>query len=382
MNTVRKYWLDNMLKIVTPVLDALSRDCLKKEMPVECYPGVTDRENYTYLEAFGRVVTGIAPWLAGKPVSDVEEQLRRKYAELVRQCIRVAVDPESNDRMNFADGDQPIVDAAFLAEGILRAPGELWEPLDPETKARLLDAMRQTRSRRPYKCNWLLFSAMIECLLHHAGAPDWDPMRIDYALLKHAEWYKGDGWYGDGDNFHLDYYNSFVIQPMLLEVLTEMEGEMDDWKDFAETAWKRAAHYASHLEQLISPEGSYPLFGRSLTYRFGAFHALSMAAWCHNLEESVSPAQVRCALTAVMQNILAFEDMFDENGWLQIGVCGHQPGMGERYISTGSLYLCSTVFLPLGLDENDPFWRAPDADWTMKKLWKGQNLTCGHALDC
>ena len=55
--------------------------------------------------------------------------------------------------------------------------------------------------------------------------------------------------------------------------------------------------------------------------------------------------------------------------------------MGERYISTGSLYLCSAVFLPLGLDENDPFWSAPDEDWTMKKLWKGRNLNCGHALD-
>ena len=381
MNPVRKYWLDNMLKIVTPVLDALSQDNLRREMPVECQKEVTDRENYTYLEAFGRVVTGIAPWLAGKPVSDEEETLRQKYAALVRRCIQVAVDPDAADKMNFSDGDQPIVDAAFLAQGILRAPKELWDPLDDVTKQRLLDAMRQTRSRRPYKCNWLLFSAMIECLLHHAGAPDWDPMRIDYALLKHAEWYKGDGWYGDGDTFHLDYYNSFVIQPMLLDVLDEMRDEFEDWKEFAQAARLRAAHYAAHLEQLISPEGTYPLFGRSLTYRFGAFHALAAEAYHHNLEEGMTPAQVRCALTAVIQNILSFEDMFDSDGWMQIGVCGHQPEMGERYISTGSLYLCSTVFLPLGLDENDPFWSAPDADWTMKKLWKGQNLRCGHALD-
>ena len=82
---------------------------------------------------------------------------------------------------------------------------------------------------------------MIECLLHHAGAPDWDPMRIDYALLKHAEWYKGDGWYGDGDTFHLDYYNSFVIQPMLLDVLGEMRDEFEDWKEFAQAARLRAA---------------------------------------------------------------------------------------------------------------------------------------------
>ena len=127
MNPVRKYWLDNMLKIVTPVLDALSRDSLRQEMPVECQPEVKDRENYTYLEAFGRILTGIAPWLAGRPVSEQEDQLRQKYAELVRQCIRVAVDPDAKDRMNFSEGDQPIVDAAFLAQGILRAPKELWE---------------------------------------------------------------------------------------------------------------------------------------------------------------------------------------------------------------------------------------------------------------
>ena len=153
MNPVRKYWLDNMLKIVTPVLDALSQDNLRREMPVECQKEVTDRENYTYLEAFGRVVTGIAPWLAGKPVSDEEETLRQKYAALVRRCIQVAVDPDAADKMNFSDGDQPIVDAAFLAQGILRAPKELCGPLDDVSKQRLLDAMRQTRSRGPYKCN-------------------------------------------------------------------------------------------------------------------------------------------------------------------------------------------------------------------------------------
>ena len=46
-----------------------------------------------------------------------------------------------------------------------------------------------------------------------------DAMRIDYAVREHQEWYVGDGLYGDGPQFHWDYYNSFVIQPMLLDVL-------------------------------------------------------------------------------------------------------------------------------------------------------------------
>jgi len=52
-----------------------------------------------------------------------------------------------------------------------------------------------------------MFSATIEAaLLEFTGECELKP--IHYALKRHKEWYKGDGWYGDGRNFHLDYYNS------------------------------------------------------------------------------------------------------------------------------------------------------------------------------
>ena len=380
MNKTRKFWLDTMLKIVTPVLTALKEDRLKESMPVECANGVTDRENYTYLEAFGRTVVGMAPWLGCKTLSSEEEELRRQYAETVRECIKVATNEHSKDFMNFSYGHQPIVDAAFLAQGILRAPHELWEPLDIETKERLIKAMKNTRTRKPYICNWLLFSAMTEAFLHHVGDESWDRMRIDYALLKHMEWYKGDGWYSDGNDFHLDYYNSYVIQPMLIEILKEVGDEEPSWKKMTEQVWQRGARFATYLENFISPEGTYPLVGRSLTYRFGAFHLLSLTAYSHRLEKDIKPAQVRNALTKVIERTLKSPDNFDGQGWLTIGVCGHQPNMGENYISTGSLYLCSSVFLPLGLDENDEFWSSKDEPFTMQKLWSGENLHAKHAL--
>ena len=71
---------------------------------------------------------------------------------------------------------------------------------------------------------------------------------------------------------------------------------------------------------------------------------------------------------------------FDADGWLTIGFCGHQPSIGETYISTGSLYLCAVGLLPLGLPPSDPFWQAPAADWTSKKAWGGQDLPADHAL--
>lgn len=380
MNETRTFWLNTLIKIVNPVLDSLSRDCLHREMPVESKVPREEREPYTYLEAFARTLVGLSPWLGCKKLTGEEEQLRQKYAALVRRCLDIIVDPNAQDKMNFSSGRPPIVNTAFLAQGILRAPDELWAPLSDLTKERLLNAMRETRTRKPGRNNWLLFSAMIECLLHYAGAPDWDPMRIDYALLKHMEWYKGDGWYGDGKDFHFDYYNSYVIQPMLLDVLAEVKDEYPEWAGLYEEAWLRASHYATHLEHLISPEGTYPLVGRSLTYRMGTFHTLAMAAYHHKLEETLTPAQVRCALTAVMKRLMAFDTLFDENGWLKVGICGNQPGMGEIYISTGSLYLFTEAFLPLGLTEDDPFWSTPDAPWTMKLLWGGQDRECEHAL--
>jgi len=377
---MRSYWVNTLDTICRPVLTALAEDRLRDVMPVESKSPRKDREQYTYLEAFGRIVAGIAPWVGSKNLCAEEEELRKEYADLIRKGISNAVDPLAMDQMNFSQGYQPIVDAAFLAQGILRAPHELWDPLEDSVKERLLNAMRSTRSRKPYRSNWLLFSAMIECLLHHAGAADWDPMRIDYALIKHEEWYKGDGWYGDGPEFHWDYYNSFVIQPMLLDILQEMQGVDPDWDQMIHTAKARAAHYATHLEHLIAPDGTYPLIGRSLTYRFGVFHALSQAALLHNLEPSIQPAQVRCALTAVLLRTMNAPYLFTADKFLKVGIYGHQPKMGEPYISTGSLYLCCTIFLVLGLSPEDPFWADPEAPWTMKRLWSGENLECEHAL--
>jgi len=50
---------------------------------------------------------------------------------------------------------------------------------------------------------------MIEAFLAVAGT-EWQPER-SIGALRHESWYKGDGAYGDGSDFHWDYYNSYVI---------------------------------------------------------------------------------------------------------------------------------------------------------------------------
>jgi hypothetical protein len=203
---------------------------------------------------------------------------------------------------------------------------------------------------------------------------------VDYALRQHDQWYKGDGAYGDGPEFHWDYYNSFVIHPMLVDVLDACGSENAAWKDLSVRVHARARRYAAVQERLIAPDGSFPPIGRSLAYRCGVFHLLAQAALRHALPGEVRPAQVRGALTAAIRRTLEAPGTFDGDGWLRIGFCGQQPGIGESYISTGSLYLCAMAFLPLGLPASDEFWSATSEPWTSVRAWSGQPFPIDHAL--
>jgi hypothetical protein len=375
----RAYWVSVARRLADPVLGQLADGNLKRRMPVEESPGA-GRAGVAHLEAFGRLLAGLAPWLELTPDGTAEGVERARYATLARRALSAAVDPSSPDLLNFTRGAQPLVDAAFLAQALLRAPRSLAAELDAETRQRLVAALESTRTIQPYFSNWLLFTAMVEAGLARLGA-EWDRLRVDYALRQHQQWYKGDGVYGDGPEFHWDYYNSFVIQPMLLDVLDACGRESPAWEAMIPAVRARARRYAAILERLVSPEGTFPAIGRSLAYRFGALHLLAQMALRHDLPEALSPAQVREALGAVIHRSISAPDTFDASGWLRIGFCGHQPGIGERYISTGSLYLCACGLLPLGLAADDVFWSQPAEPWTSKRAWAGQPFPIDKALD-
>ncbi|MDR1723290.1 MAG: DUF2264 domain-containing protein [Tannerella sp.] len=377
----RQYWCDMTYKIARPVLLALSKGELKKQMPIEQHTDGVGREHFAYLEAMGRVLVGIAPWLeSGESVGKEGEQ-RKELTDYALAGIRNAVDPSSPDYMNFSGkyGGQPVVDAAFFAQALLRSPKVLWGGLSKETQQMVIDALKMTREITPGFNNWLLFSGIIEVFLLKNGE-QWDGMRVDYAMRQHEQWYKGDGIYGDGPDFHWDYYNSFVIQPMMVDMGESLVANKRLPEQWYKQILTRATRYAEIQERLISPEGAYPPIGRSLAYRMGAFQVLSHAALQHRLPVGVTPAQVRCALTAVMKRQMTAPDTFDDNGWLRIGFGGAQPGVGESYICTASLYLCTAALLPLGLPASDPFWSDPPASWTQKKAWNGEDFPIDHAI--
>lgn len=379
----RQYWCSIAYKMAAPVLSNMSRGELQKNMLLEISPSFDKRDKrVAYMECFGRLMAGISPWLALPDDETAEGKQRKQLREWALASYKNAVDPQSPDYLLWRGHGQALVDAAYVAESFVRAYDALWMPLDSVTKQRYINEFTQLRRVDPPYTNWLLFSSEIESFLAKAGAQH-DEYRINSAIRKTEEWYVGDGWYADGPVFAFDYYSSYVFHPMYLETLQNMVDAKSntriDYKKYHARALKRAQKFAIVLERFISPEGTYPVIGRSTPYRLAAMQPLALMAWYKTLPQDLSNGQVRAALTAVMHRMFDQQNNFNAGGYLTIGFCGSQPGTADWYTNNGSLYMTSLAFMPLGLPATDPFWTDADQPWTQVKAWGGQDFPKDHA---
>jgi hypothetical protein len=379
----RMYWVQLLDKMASPILSNMSKGELRKNMPMDYSPTWDNRnKEVAYMEAIGRLIVGIAPFVALPDDDTKEGRIRKKMRDQIHASLAHAVDPASPDYLYWGSPKvaQPLVDAAFLAQALLLAPAALWEPLDKQTKERFIFEFTKIRAIKPANNNWVLFAAIIETFLLSIDAP-YDAARIDAGIDKIIGWYVGDGWYSDGVKFHFDHYNGFVIQPMLVTVLRVNVAKGRREKALLEQAYKRMQRYASFQERFISPEGTFPIFGRSSTYRVGAFWPLATLALENNLPAGVLPSQVRPALTAVFKRVFV-KDTFNASGLLTLGFVGaNQSNIADSYSNTGSMYLASFAFMPLGLPASHEFWTAAPTNWTQKRAWNGEVFPKDYAVD-
>lgn len=381
-NADRDYWTSLAYSMAAPVLSNMAEGTLQKNMLVEVSPNWDGRDiKVTYMEAFGRLMAGIAPWLS-LPDDDTPECTQRKQLrQWALASYRNAVDPDSPDCLLWSGQGQALVDAAYVAESFLRAYDALWAPLDDITKQRYIEAFKGLRRIDPPYTNWLLFSSTIESFLAKTGA-ECDEYRVNSAIRKVEEWYTGDGWYADGPAFAFDYYSSYVFHPMYLETLQAMidSGRYTriHYGKHYDRALKRAQKFSIVLERLISPEGTFPVFGRSIPYRMAAMQPLALMAWYGRLPDGLTDGQVRSALTTVMHRMFDGKENFNEKGFLTIGFTGRQPNVADWYTNNGSLYMTSLAFLPLGLPPTHPFWSDAPLAWTSQKAWGAQPFPKDH----
>lgn len=381
----RAYWSDLLYRFASPVLSQIAVGKLKQTMVVETSP-IWDGRNrdVAYLECFGRLMSSLAPWLSLPDTADAEGKRRHTLRQWALAGYANSVNPKSPDYFLWRKEGQPLVDSAYFSNALLRAPDALWHPLDSTTKKHIVTELKGLRRVDPPYTNWLLFAAMNEAFLLSIGE-DYDPMRINLAVRKINEWYVGDGWYSDGERFHTDYYNAYVIQPMLIEILsvlvkthTSINGVRT--KDLYDLAVQRCQRFSEVLERMVSPEGTFPPLGRSTTYRTAVFQPLALLSWRKELPPSLPEGQVRAALSAVHHRIFSAADNFTPDGFLTLGFVGHRPEIADSYSNSGSMYVTGESFLPLGLAADDSFWTAPPQPWTGKRAYANTPFPRDHAL--
>ena len=379
----RQYWCALAYKMAQPVLENMAKGELQKNMQTEFSPSFDNRnKKVLYMECFGRLMAGVAPWLTLPDDATAEGKQRKQLREWALASYKNAVDPQNPDYLCWGIGGQNLVDAAYIAESFLRAYDTLWKPLDEVTKKRYLKEFAKLRHIDPPYTNWLLFSSTIESFMAKAGG-DFDEYRVNSACRKVEEWYVGDGWYADGPVFAFDYYSSYVFHPMYLETLQAMvDAKVNsrlDYQKYYDRELKRCQKYSIILERFISPEGTFPAFGRSIPYRMATMQPLALMAWYQTLPSDLSNGQVRAALTKVLHRMFDQQNNFNEKGYLSIGFCGNsQKNVADWYTNNGSLYMTTLAFMPLGLPADHPFWTDAAQPWTQVKAWNNQQFPKDH----
>ena len=375
----RNFSLNLLERMASPVLGRMSRGRLQREWQPELSPSWDGRNpKVAYLEAFARLIDGIAPWLAFADDASSEGKLRSTLRAQAQASYVHSVDPKSPDYLLWKNEGQALVDSAYFCSALLRAPDALWKPLDATTKQRIIAEIQGLRRVSPPYTNWLLFAAINEAFLLTVGA-QWDPVRIDLAVRKFTEWYVGDGWYSDGPRFHFDLYNSYVIHPMLTQILEALVAANAPFnslqpKELLPLQYQRMQRYAEQLERMIGPDGAYAAIGRSLTYRTAAHQPLGLLAWRKKLPAKLPEGQARAATMAAQRRVFGDASNFNADGFLTIGFARHQPSLGDPYSNAGSMYIAAESLIALGLPANDSYWTTPALPWTMRLAYSGQDF--------
>ena len=358
----------------------MSKGLLIKNMLVEYSLNYNTEKKVLFLESFGRLMDGISPWLSLPDDNSKEGKIRKKLRKMALLSYQNAVDPNNPDFLLWDSKTtrQPLVDAAFLAESFLRAP-YLWNQLNKITQQRYKGCFQKIRKIIPYHNNWILFSGIVECFFIFIREKPNEEKMFNIANQIN-NWYVGDGWYSDGKTFAMDYYNSFVIHPMFIHMLEIMEKNHIKTPITSKIALRRMQKFNIFLERLISPEGNFPPFGRSIVYRLGAFQTLTLAIWKYGLPYPLKNGAVRAALTRVMINMFNIKGNFNKKGFLTLGFVGHQLNVANNYSNNGSTYITSLLFLALGLPSNHPFWIESSKPWTSKNAWSGKPFPIDKAI--
>ena len=314
------------------------------------YPGLHagGKRQAEELEGFSRVAPLMAVWLENSKSTMLTLPSGRTVdlAAVLEGGLLAGTDPRNPDYWgDITDRDQRIAEAADVSLALWLSRATVWQRLDEGERSQVVRWLLQVNGKEVADNNWHLFVAQVNVALQALGA-EFDANAIEKNLARTLQFYRGDGWFTDGPDGPVDYYNAWGFYYHIGWIHRMNAGLL------AETVDKSLPVFAGDLLHLLGPH-SYPVMGRSVCYRMAVPAPLIFASTFD--PASIPPAQARRALDLTW-------DFFLEHGALREGrvtqgYCGDDPKILDNYSGPAScLWSLRSLIVALHLPREADFW--------------------------
>jgi hypothetical protein len=279
-----------------------------------------------------------------------DERLLRTYAKMISN----GCNPVGKRYWGKILSNQILVENAWVITGLLLNRERLWNKFTIREQDLFLRYIEESMSREFVMNNWQWFKMFHYIALECLGRRNCQRYVRDVATEIDL-YYKGDGWYNDGNpanEFRYDGYNSWIFHyfALLFCLLAD-----DRYRDIKDKYRERFSLFKkSYL--LCFNDTSLPLvWGRSLLYRFSMLDCFGPAIHLGLLNETEMRRIKRLTVRTV--NNFFERGILDSNGMLTLGYTVASQGLLEEYSGDGSPYFVFKIFSFLMLEDSHPFWK-------------------------
>jgi hypothetical protein len=312
------------------------------------------------LESFSRPCLWAAHWLQATPTTfpaTAPQSLSRKtVADWFRQALLLGTDPSSSEYWGpTQDNHQHTVEMAALVLALEIAHEFLWDPLSKKEKEQVAQWFASVRGTKLHPNNHLFFGVLTLSFLEKEGfGQKTDAPQISQWLDILETMAIGNGWFRDGSNQTVDYYNAYAFHYYGLW-WGRLFGQNDPtrskrWQNFTREFLPDYSHF-------FAASGENVPFGRSLTYRFNAVAPFALAELCE-----CSPLAHGQSRRISSKNLHFFwsHPIQQSQGLLSLGWIDEFIPLTERYSCGGSPYWAAKGLSALLLPPSSPFWQEPE----------------------
>ncbi|GHE48720.1 hypothetical protein GCM10018785_17890 [Streptomyces longispororuber] len=307
------------------------------------------------LEGYARTFLAAALRVAGDGGRDPHHWLER-YARGLAAGTRTPGRHDTESWPPILDHHvrgQPMVEAASVALGLALTRPWLWDRLDDGVQERAERWLRGALTHTPAPNNWYLFPFTVASFLEAAGRGDTATARATQRALDLLEtWYRGDGWYADGDGRAFDHYNGWA-----LHLYPPLHAHLTGDAEVAARCGPRLRAYLESHALFFGADGAPVHFGRSLTYRFAACAAVGTGAVTGHTP--LPPGTSRRLVSGCLRYFLD-RGAVTADGLLSLGWHGPHAATLQAYSGPASPYWAAKAFVALLAPADDPLWTAPE----------------------